>query len=340
MKIPFLSNMTQLVGIDLGTTTTRIWTDTDGVVLEEATCLAIDSRTERVMAVGNEAAAMAGRVGDVVQIHRPVQGGDLYDLDVARAMLKVFLQKVLKTSAFVRPVMMASIPASSTEAERMAMVELLDSVGAREAYTISQPLAAAIGSGVPIADSSGSFLVQMGSGVVEGAIISLGSMVAFESSRKAGQRADVGIQTLLKNKHSLLVGAEAAEHLKIKVGGLGGAEKQALVTGKDMVKLSPTEVMVTTAMIQAPLLEQAALYQRVLKQLFAKIPPELTVDVIDKGILLAGGFAQLDGLDQYLVQSVGVSVAVVEDPSHVVIKGIGTTLEHLGLFKESLGYQL
>lgn len=341
MKLPFISELTQVVGLDLGTSSTRIWTDRGGLVLDEPTCLAVDERTNKVVAVGAEAVAMEGRVGNTVTLYRPIQNGKLYDADIARALLRVFLQRVLTSSSFFRPVMMVSVAASSTEVDRVAMTELLYSVGAREVYTISQPLAAAIGAGVPIADASGSFILQMGSGIVEAGIISLASLNTFESTRLAGQAADLRIKNQIRDEAGLVIGLETAEELKRTLGTLlPSATKEELVTGQDVIESSPKEVKMTSAQIQPPLLKMAEQYQVMLKKLFSRIPPELTADVIDKGMLLSGGFSQLNGLDMYLVTHLGIPVAVVEQPHLATITGIGTALEHLELFKESLGYRV
>lgn len=340
MKLPFISQFTQVVGLDLGTSQTRIWTDREGIILTEPTCLAVDERTNKVVAVGQEAVAMEGRVGRSVKLYRPIQSGKLYDMDIARALLKVFLQRVLKSNSFFRPIMMVSLPASSTEVDRVAMTELLYSVGAREVYTISQPLAAAIGAGVPIADASGSFILQMGSGIVEAGIISLASLITFESTRLAGMTADVRIQNQVRDEVGLTIGLETAEELKHSLATiLPGATKEELVTGQDVIESSPKEVKLTSAQIRPPLLKLADQYESLLKKLFSQIPPELTADVIDKGMLLSGGLAQLNGLDLYLVNHLGIPVAVVEEPHLTTIKGIATALEHLDLFKESLGYK-
>jgi len=340
MKLPLLKPATPMLGIDFGSSYTRIWTPDDGIVLSEPTSIAVDKRTQKVIAVGHEAEAMTGRVGDIFTVHHPVQRGRLYDMDIAQALLKVFLERVLKSNYFFRPVMMVSVAGSSTHAEVEAMSELMYLVGAREVYTISQPLAAAIGAGVPIADASGSFIVQLGSGVVEGAVISLASLVKTEASIVAGSEIDRRIQMVLKEKLALNVSLETAERLKKKIGSIDAhLVKEMFTTGQDVAEFSPKEVTITSSMILPTLMTVVAKYEVVLKKLLSEIPPELTVDVIDKGILLSGGMAQLGGLDQYLVTQLGIPVSVVEEPDKTVIKGISTALEHLDLFKESLGYR-
>lgn len=335
------NSLTNLVGIDLGSSRTRMWSDKGGVVLNEATCLAIDERTQKIIAVGDEAAQMRGRASQHIKVLYPIQKGELQDPVGASALLKIFLHRVLKTGAFFRPVMMVSVPAESSEGVREAMVELLHRVGAREVFTIVQPLAAAIGAGVPIADASGSFIFHLGSGVVEGALISLGSLVASESSLYAGDYLDQRLQHALQKESNLLVSPTTARRLKHEVASLltQPVVKQSLVTGKDALTGSPKEIAINPEVLLPTLTTVAERYAQLLQKLLSRIPPELTVDVIDKGMLLTGGLAQLSGLDQYLINRLGVSVAVVEEPDLAVIKGIATALENLELFKESMGYQ-
>lgn len=341
MKIPVLDSLNQTIGLDLGTTRTRIWVAGQGVVLDEPTCLAVDSRSQKVLAVGEEAQAMTGRVSQPITLHYPIQKGHVYDMDAGRALLKVFLQKVLKSRAFFRPIIMASLPASATQAQRVAMVELLYSVGAREVYTIAQPLAAAIGAGVPIADASGSFIVQMGSGVVEAAVISLASLIRFEATHMAGDAADNAIKQAVRKKLNLHISLETARKVKQRVVAVGAeVQKEMLVTGQDAMESSPKEVNLETAMLQDVIHQFVSEYERMLKQLFVTMPPELTADVIDKGMLLSGGWAQLSGFETHLVSTLGIPVSVVDTPEQTVIKGIALALENLDLFKQSLAYQV
>jgi rod shape-determining protein MreB len=341
MKLPLLARTVPTIGIDLGSSRTRIWVPDEGIILDQATVIAIDTRTNKVVAVGDEAQAMSGRVGTTISIQYPVQKGRLYDLDLAQAMVRIFLQQALQTTTFFRPVMMISVPAAATLADREVTTELLYRSGAREVYTISEPLAAAIGAGVPIADASGSFLVQLGSGIVEGAVISLGSLVKSESLQTGGLDIDRRIQAMLKDEVSLSVSLETAEKLKKQVGSMEiHQHKEMLATGQDVANSSPKEVKITSALLLPVLLQVVGKYELLLKQLLSEIPPELTVDVIDKGMLLSGGLSQLSGLDQYLIKQLGIPVSVVENPDEAAVRGIGTALEHLDLFKESLGYQV
>ncbi|MBD3279646.1 MAG: hypothetical protein GF390_02955, partial [Candidatus Pacebacteria bacterium] len=214
-----LNSFQRLVGVDLGSQMTRIWTSQDGVVVDEPSCLAVDVKNKKVVAVGQEAAEMQGRVKASVQVHWPIIQGKVSDLQLTKAMLQLLLQKVFKFN-LLSPIMMVSVPANSTKLMRQTVRKLFLSLGAKEVYLITQPLAAAIGTGVPIADASGCFLVQLGAGLVEGAIISLGSLVAAQTSKKAGQQLDKLISLKLKQQHQLQLSLSMAEHLKQAIGSL------------------------------------------------------------------------------------------------------------------------
>ncbi len=340
MQIPFVSQLVRLIGIDLGSERIRIWTDRSGFAVDEPAVLAVDTKTRRVLAVGAEAAQMEGRVNPAIVIHYPIRNGVIYDLDTAQALLKLLLQRVLKSTNLLSPVIMASVPAKSTESSLNAVTKLMYSLGAKEVYTISQPLAASIGSGVPIADASGSFVLHMGAGLVEGAVISLGSMVSSRSTEAAGGYLTSRIQHRLNHDLSLSVSSSNAEKVKEKtLSAYSTSERKQLVAGKDTLTGSPKEIAVTAQDLLPELNNNLEKYELLLRKLLSDIPPELTVDVIDKGLLLSGGLAQIDGLSQYFVERMGIPVSVVDNPDRVVIEGISTALEHLELFKESLGYQ-
>lgn len=335
----FLPRFTNLIGIDLGTARTRIWSDTKGFVVDESTAIAVDEQG-KVIAVGTDAAEIKGRMAEGIVVHQPLQRGKLFDVQTAKAMLRVWLQQILGAQYIFSPVVMVSVPATATAADKQAITELLHDLGAREAYTIAQPLAAAIGAGVPIADASGTLLFQMGAGVLEVAMISLGSIVAVEKEWRAGEYLDGQLQQLLKEQQGLVISKVTAEQLKQQVS-LFGDQRQGgvLVTGQDMVTNAPVELEVPTPVIADKLLEMAHRYLGVIKTLLAKVPPELTSDILDKGMLLSGGLAKLQGLDHWLTRELGVPVSVVEDAQVVAIQGIAQAIEHREEFKQSLGYR-
>lgn len=340
IQLPFISNLVRRIGLDLGTQTTRIWTDQAGLALSEPSCIAVDQRTRKVVAVGREAQTMEGRVADTIAVIHPIKDGVIYDAAMAKAMIKLFLHTVLKTPYFFRPIMMVSVPAQATQAQRQTVTKLMYGVGASEVYTMAQPLAAAIGAGVPIADASGTFMLHLGHGLVDAAVISLGSVVAKTSSDQGGAVIIDHLQQCIRDQVGLSISQAVAESLLHKVASLtDNGVRQMLVAGQDHVSNSPKEVTVTAQLLQGPL--QAALtnYISLLKELLSAVPPELTVDVINKGMLLSGGLAQLHGLEAVLVAELGVAVTVVDQPDSLVVNGLGVGLENIELFKESLGYQ-
>lgn len=308
-------------------------------MVDEPTCLAVDERSQKVVAIGDNALQLTGRTAEYVRIYHPVQQGIIEYPEVTVAFLRVMLQRVIRTSYFFRPVMMVSVPAQIDDYAKQTVVDVFHQVGAREVYTIAQPLAAAIGAGVPIADTSGSFVLQLGGSLVEGGVISLGSIVDSERDWHGGERLDEAIKTQVQQQLSLEISPEEAEKLKHHLATLLDQTNQMLVTGQDLVEGVPKEVEVTSEDVYPEVARVADLYVELIKKLLERIPPELTSDLIDKGLLLSGGLANLSGLDQFLVKKLGVSVAVVENPAHAVIKGVGTALDHLDLFKESMGYR-
>ncbi len=339
MKIPSLSQLTKKIGIDLGSSSIKIWSSPEGIVVNEPACLAIDQRTNKVIAVGKEAKEMQGRLQQQVSVHFPLQQGVVVDADMLEAMLRVFFQKIIRTSFFFRPVLLVSVPSAITESEKLALTEVLFRLGVREVNYIDQVLAAAIGAGLPVADASGSFLMQFGAGLVETGIVSLGSLVLTESTNKAGNYLDLVIQRVLKQEYSFSVGTKMVELIKQKLISAIPIEKELPIQGQDLTTGVPKEVLVSSIQFQKvldPILEK---YVTLIKKVFEQVPPELTSDVVDKGILLSGGMAQLTGLDTYFVNRIGVPISVVDEPDQVVIKGISQVLQNLDLFRQSVGYR-
>ncbi len=336
----FFTSLTQRIGVDLGSTRVRIWTPENGLLVDQPSCIAIDQKSKKVLAVGSEAAAMAGRVGDRVSIEYPIRQGVVFDQSIAQALLKILLGKVKQSPLLLQRIFMVSVPAGKTEASQHTVTDLFYSLGGREIFTIAQPLAASIGAGVPIADSSGSFLLQMGGSLVEAAVISLGSMVRHASVTLGGTYFDARVQFALRKKRGLQISDEVSRELVHTVASLDKqVVKDRLIAGKDLETGSPTEVTITTSQLATETGKLAARYERLITQLLTTVPAELTVDIVDKGLLLSGGFAKLDGIEQFFVQALGVPVSVVEQPDLAVIRGIGITLEHLDEFTQSLGYQ-
>ncbi len=333
------SYVTPLVGIDLGSSRIRIWNDTKGFVIDEACCLAVDERSKKVLAVGDEALAMQGRVSTTVEILHPVRGGEMADAQATKALIQVLLQRVFAAYAFFRPVVMVSLPAHLSPAKRDATTQMLAEAGAREVVTISQSLAAAIGAGVPIADVSGCFMCQLGSGVIEASIVSLGSTVTHQSSTTAGAWFDQRLSQMIRNELGLAVGADVIEVIKRQVVSFDQNDQRSqVITGQDTASNAPREVEITSEQCMPVAIEFVTRLEPLLHKVLAQVPPELTVDIVDKGLLLSGGLAQLHSLDRYLVHSLDIPVSVVDEPQETVVQGLALALEHLDEFKQSLGY--
>ena len=345
MKWLSFPQLTPLIGVDLGTSRTRIWCSgsgsgsSKGVVINEPTLIATDLYSKKVLAVGKDAADMEGRVGKQIKIHHPVKAGKIYDASVVKAMLQAWLQQILGWKYLFNPVFMVSVPSGSTQASRVAVIKLFYQLGAREVYTIAQPLAAAIGAGVPIADASGTLVFHLGAGVMEVGVISLGSLVQFKNSTVAGDYLDSKIKKFILDHYHLKIGDQTVAQLKHRLLLIEPSKQTVVVVGQEMISHAPKEVEVSAEKLAVVangiFKQQLALCQ----SLLAKTYPELTTDILDKGMLLSGGLSQLAGLSHWLTGQLRIPVAVVENPDLVVIEGIATALEHLDEFKQSLAYQ-
>ncbi len=337
------SNLNQRIALDLGSSYCRFWLDQEGLVLDQSSYLAVDQETGKVMAVGEQAKQMRGRVAAPVKVFQPVQQGQIVDDNLLKAMLKVFLQKASGQKHFFSPTVVVSLSTRASQITRMVLQQVLLELGARDVYLVDQPLAAAIGAGVPIADASGAFIFQLGAGVVEGVVLSLGKITnSVAAADLAGHAVDQQIKYYLHKQRQLKVGWEVVERVKQQLGAVelpnvrDQLQQEMLITGNDLASHSPQEIKLSSADIVGVFANLANDYERLLKDLLATIPPELTVDVIDKGLLLSGGLSQIKGLSEYLVNSLGVPVSVVDHPRLAVIKGLGTILEHWAEFKQSL----
>jgi rod shape-determining protein MreB len=346
----FLHQLTPVVAIDAGTQRTRIWSNTllsaddasgDDHIVDKATCLAIEKRTGRVVQIGDEAQAMEGRVGSDIQVVHPIRRGEVVDSLQFKAFLQVLLYKVVSPISLSRPVMMIAVPSTLSLAKREQFTTILYDLGAQEVYTINQSLASAIGIGVPIADATGSFVMQCGAGIVETSVISLGSCVASDTTWYAGHWLDEYIQAHFRQEFGLVISKETASKVKRTMVQIGANDSKVeyLVSGQDVSTASPREISVHEVDLLPPVKLFSHQFELLLKRLLANLPPELSVDVIDKGLLLSGGLAELGGLEDFLRTSLGVPVATVENPSRTVIQGLKTALQHIDEFKQSLGYR-
>jgi rod shape-determining protein MreB len=326
------------IGIDLGTANCIVWLEGEGIVLQEPTVVAISVEDNRVVAVGNEAKQMLGRTPGNIRASRPMRDGVVADYQVTEAMLRYFIQKVRGQSLFFKPEVMICVPAGCTQVERRAVLDATLSAGARNAYLIDEPLAAAIGAEVPIAAPSGNMIVDIGGGATEAAVISLGGVVVHKSARVAGNKIDEAIASFMRKKHNLIIGDQTAEEVKIKIGSATALvkTKKMEVKGRDsimglpkVVELSSTEV---TEAIR-PVLNQII---GAVKAVLEETPPELASDIIDKGIVMSGGTSLLRNFDKLVTEEVGVPAHVVEEPMLCVVKGTGLALKNIEKYKKSI----
>jgi rod shape-determining protein MreB and related proteins len=339
MSWKFLSQINPLLGVDLGTSRTRIWCQGKGVVIDQPMMIATNTRTQKVIAIGQDAAEMEGRVQPQIKLHHPVKNGKIFDASAVKTMLQIWLQQILGLRYLLSPVIMVSVPAGCTQAGQQAVIETFYQLGAREVYTIAQPLAAAIGAGVPIADASGTLIFHLGAGVIEAGVISLGSLVRHQSSELAGNYFDQVLQKKILSQYRVELSLETIRELKHKLPLLNPTNQTIAVVGRSSDGRAPKEIEVKTTDLANETIKIVAGYSKLLESLLTEIYPELTADILDKGMLLSGGLAQLIGLDYWLADQLRIPTAVVENPDTAVIEGIKTALENLDDFKQSFGYQ-
>lgn len=326
------------LGIDLGTANSLVWLVGKGIMLNEPTVVAVSIEDNRVVAVGDAAREMLGRTPVNIIASRPMRDGVIADYAVTEAMLRYFIQRVVGRAFLFKPEVMICVPAGCTQVERRAVLDATLSAGARHAYLIDEPLAAAIGAQVPIAQASGNMVLDIGGGAAEAAVISLGGVVVHKSVRVAGNKVDEAIASYIRKTHNLIIGDQTAESIKIKVGSATPLEKEETmsVKGRDHVSGLPRTINISstevTEAIQRPLMQIIGAVKGVLEQ----VPPELASDIIDKGIVMTGGTSLLRNFDALLTQETGVPCHVAEDPLLAVVKGTGVALENLHLYKRSI----
>lgn len=326
------------IGIDLGTANSIVWLEDKGIVLQEPTVVAISVDDNRVVAVGNEAKQMLGRTPGNIRASRPMRDGVIADYQVTEAILRYFIQKVGGQFLFFKPEVMICVPAGCTQVERRAVLDATLSAGARNAFLIDEPLAAAIGAEIPIAAPSGNMIVDIGGGAAEAAVISLGGVVVHKSVRVAGNKIDEAIASFMRKKHNLIIGDQTAEEVKIKIGSataLSSTEKME-VKGRDSIVGLPKVVETTsTEMTEAirPILNQII---GAVKAVLEETPPELASDIIDKGIVMSGGTSLLRNFDKLMTQEVGVPAHVAEKPMLCVVKGTGIALNSIEKYKKNI----
>lgn len=324
------------LGIDLGTANTLVYVKGQGIVLSEPSVVAINKNTNKVRAVGNEAKNMIGRTpGNIVAI-RPLKDGVIADFETTEAMLRYFIQKVGNRKRLAWPRVAIGVPSGITEVERRAVQESAMQAGARKVHIIEEPMAAAIGAGLPVHEPQGCMIVDIGGGTTEVAVISLGGIVFSKSVRVAGDEMDQAIIQHLKRTYNMMIGERTAEEIKIAIGSAYPLkeELEIQVKGRDQVLGLPKIITITSEEIREALREPVSSIVEGVRITLERTPPELSADIVDRGVVLAGGGALLRGLDQLLMKETGLHVAIAEDPLSAVVLGTGRYLEGLKMFPE------
>lgn len=327
------------LAIDLGTANCLVYTKEKGIIINEPSVVAIyhDNKTDaKVLAVGHEAKKMLGKTPDSIRIVRPMKGGVISDFEVTKAMLGYFLKKSLDGPKFLKPKIIICVPFGITPVEKRAVKESAEQAGAREVYLIEEPMAAAIGAGLPITSPQGSMIVNIGGGTTEVAVISLGGIVISKSVRVAGDICDEAIISYIKKKYSLLIGELTAEMVKIAIGNALPFDEMKTyeVKGRDLVGGSPKTVIVTSEEICMALADPISSIVEAIKICLEKTPPELASDIFDNGIILSGGGSMLANLDLLIIEKTGLPVSMAEDPLTCVVRGSGKVLDSLPLLKK------
>ncbi|WP_442602580.1 rod shape-determining protein [Paenibacillus sp. KN14-4R] len=319
------------IGIDLGTANVLIHVKGHGVVLDEPSVVAIESESKRVLAVGEEARRMVGRTpGNIIAI-RPLRDGVIADFDVTEAMLKYFIQKVGGKNWYSSPRVLICAPTNITSVEQKAIREAAEHCGAKEVFMEEEPKAAAIGAGMDIYQPSGNMVVDIGGGTTDIAVLSMGDIVTSSSVKIAGDKFDSAISKYIKNKYKLLIGERTAEDIKVNIGTvyLNGQRAEMDIRGRDMVSGLPLTITIHSGEVQEALWDSVSSIVTAAKSVLERTPPELSADIIDRGVILTGGGAMLHGLDQLLADELKVPVLIAEDPMHCVVKGTGIMLDNL-----------
>lgn len=308
------------------------------MVINEPSVVAISLFENKVLAVGNEAKEMLGRTPDTIVASQPLRDGAIADYRVTEAMLRYFINRVAGKIRFIRPEVVLSIPAGVTSTERRAVVDAAMKAGAKAAYVVKEPILAAIGAGIPIHTAQGNMIINIGGGTSEIAIISLGGVVASHSARVGGNKIDQAISDYIKRKYSLAIGDRTAEEVKMTIGSAIAQvkEEHMEVRGRDLMGGLPKTITIASNEITEAIQDELREIINCIKQVLQETPPELAADIMDKGMVLSGGTAQLKYLDQLIAKTINVPCYVADDPAYCVVKGTGIVLDNLDVYKRSL----
>lgn len=326
------------IGIDLGTTNILIYLPEKGIVINEPSVVALDASNNQVMAIGQEAKEMLGRTPESIIAAHPLKDGVIANFNITKSMLKYYINKLGGRIRLFKPDIMVAIPAGVTSTEKRAVVDACIEAGAKNAYVIKEPIAAALGAGIPIANSSGNMIIDIGGGTTEVAVIALGDIVTSTSVRVGGNKMDLAISSYIRKKYNLVVGEATAEKIKIKVGAALPLKKELTmeVSGCNTITGLPESIMISSSDVVLGVREILQEIVAAVKTVLQNTPPELASDVMDKGIVMTGGGSQLRNLDQMLTKITGVPCQTAEDPLLCVARGAGIAVDNLESFKKSV----
>ncbi len=330
--------MLRRIGVDLGTNNILIYVPNQGIVIDEPAVAALDAYDSKVVAFGEEARKMLGKTPDSIIAARPLKDGVIASFKITEAMLRYFINKLSGRLRLFRPDIMVAVPVGATSTERRAVIDACIAAGAKNAYIIKEPVAAALGAHVPITTAEGHLIIDIGAGTTEVAVISLGDVVAATSVRVGGNKMDVAIVSYIRKKYSLVIGEPTAEKLKIKIGtALPPKKEQTMeLSGANSVTGLPESILVNSSDVMTAIQEELKEIIGAVKSVLQKTPPELSADIMDKGMIMTGGAAMLHDLDGLLTKVTGVPCQLAEEPRLCVVKGTGIAVEHLDEYVRSV----
>jgi rod shape-determining protein MreB len=326
------------LGIDLGTVNVLVYVNGQGIVLQEPSVVALSVNENKIVAVGEEAKAMYGRTPDVIEVLRPMRDGVIADYQVTEAMLRYFIHKAVGPAGLFKPRVMISVPYGVTSVEKRAVHEAAVAAGSREAHLLWEPVAAAIGAGLPTDTPTGNMIVDMGGGTTEAAVIAMNGIVVANSVRTGGVRLDEAIIAYIRKKYNLAIGEPTAEEIKVRIGAAMPLEEplKMEVQGRDQVAGLPRTIVISSDEVTESISESLAAIVGVVKSVLEKTPPELSSDIIDRGMVLVGGGALLRKIDQLLTKETGVAAYVADAPMACVALGAGRALENYYVMRRSI----
>lgn len=338
MAFSFSRMLSNDIGIDLGTANTLVYVKGQGIVVNEPSIVALEKKSRKPLAIGAQAKEMLGRENPDIEVVRPLRDGVIADFDVTEEMLRFFIKKVQKNKLLVRPRIVICVPSGVTAVEMRAVRESAERAGAREVYLIKEPIAAAIGIGLPVEEAIGSMVIDIGGGTTEIAVIALSGIVTARSIKTAGDELTEAIVQFMKRKHNLLVGQRTAEQIKCAIGSAGALDEELQHTcrGLELVQSIPKTIIVDSTEIAEALAESVSAIIDAVRQTLEQTPPELAADILDRGIIMTGGGALLKGLDRRLVEETSLPVIVADDPLTCVVRGTGKVLEDIEGYQKVL----